>query len=118
MKFKTLNELKQYAETMEQTESWQVGASYTNHQRAVYIIGTIQILIDTVMPYNWMKPTREWYWTGDSMAKEQALNFAARYNARAEEAYYTDCDEYQLIFDNLNDLLEWVFDTQYNRLAA
>lgn len=116
MKFETLDQLIEYAEDMEQTEAHHVGPAHCNHQRAVYQVGLIQILIDTVFPYNVFKPSREWYWTGDSMSKEQAEEYAPKYNARVEEAYYTDHDEMQLMFDDLNDLLRWVFDNKKEEL--
>jgi hypothetical protein len=116
MKFKTLDQLKAYAEDMEQTEALHVGPSYCNHQRAVYQIGLIQILIDTVFPHNWFKPSQEWYWTGHYMTEEQANQYASKYNARVEDAYYTDIDEKQLMFDDLNDLLAWVFDHKRDEL--
>ena len=116
MKFETLEQLKSYAETMEQTEAYNVGPSWSNHQRAVYQIGLVQILIDTVLPHNWFKPSQEWYWTGDNMSESQANDYAKKYNARVEEAYYSD-DEYQLMFDDLNDLLAWVFDNRKKDLT-
>lgn len=118
MKFKTLEDLKEYAETMEQTEAFHVGPSHSNHQRAVYQIGTVQILIDTVLPYNWFKPSQEWYWTGDYMSPEQAELFAPKYNARVEDAYYSEIGEKQLMFDELDDLLRWVFDHHKDRLEV
>ena len=121
MKFDTLDQLKAYAETMPVEKTYQVGASHTNHSRAVYQIGIVQILIDTVLPYNVFKPSEEWYWTGDNMPKEQAETFAKKYNARVEEAYYSDDydnPEYQLMFDKLNDLLQWIFDHRNNEINA
>jgi len=103
MKFKTLDDLKTYAETMESTKTWQVGPGFRNHSRAVYQIGFVQILIDTLFPHNIFKDSKEWYWTGDGFTKEQAETYAKKYNARVEEAYYSDDenDEYQLMFDSL-----------------
>lgn len=118
MKFNTLDDLKAHAENMEQTEAWHVGARHTNHQRAVYQIGLVQILVDTVLPYNWTKPSMEWYWTGDYMSQEQAELVAPQYNARIEDAYYSDNNEKQLMFDDMNDLLRWVFENQRERLEA
>jgi len=119
MKFKTIEQLIEFAETMEVTETWDVGARHTNHSRAVYQIGLVQILIDTVFPHNVFKPSLEWYWTGDNMTKEQAETFAKKYNARVEEAYYSEDDsdeEWQLMFDKLNDLLQWAFDNKLKEL--
>ena len=121
MKFDTIEQLKAYAETMPVEETHHVGARHTNHQRAVYQIGIVQILIDTVLPYNVFKPSEEWYWTGDNMPKEQAETFAKKYNARVEEAYYSDDydnPEYQLMFDKLDDLLQWIFDHRNNEINA
>ena len=114
--FKTLKELKTYAETMEQTKVYHVGPSHANHQRAVYQIGQIQILIDTVFPHNFFKPSQEWYWTGHYMSQTQAEKFAKKYNARIEDAYYSDYDEKQLMFDNLDDLLHWIWDNRKEEL--
>ena len=116
MKFHTIDQLIEYAEDMEQTESFIVGPSHTNHQRAVYMIGGVQILIDTRLPHNWLKPSEEWYWTGDYMSEDQASNFASKYNARVEDAYYSDHNEKQLMFDELNDLLRWVFEHRKTEL--
>ena len=115
MKFETLDQLKEHAENMEQTESHMVGPSWTNHQRAVYMIGTLQILIDTRLPHNWLKPSEEWYWTGDNMSRYAADGYADDYNAEVVEAYYSD-DEFMLIFDKLNDLLAWAFDNRKKEL--
>jgi len=114
--FNTFEELKTYTENMEQTKAYNVGPYYTNHQRAVYQIGLIQILIDTVFPHNIFKPTKEWYWTGDDMSKEQAESFAHKYNARVEDSYYSEIEEKQLIFDNLDDLLHWIWDNKRKEL--
>ena len=116
MIFKTLDELKAYAENMEQTEAMVVGPSHSGHQRAVFQIGLVQILIDTVLPYNIFKKCSEWYWTGDYMSQEQAETYALKYNARVEDAYYSDHDEKQLMFDDLNDLLAWVYANKRNEL--
>lgn len=118
MKFETFEQLKDYAENMEQTEAMQVGPMHCNHQRAVYQIGLVQILIDTRFSHNWFKPSEEWYWTGDYMTKEQAEMIAPKYNARVVDAYYSDHDEMQLMFDDLDDLLHWVFDTQRDKLET
>ena len=121
MKFATALDLITYAETMQQQEAYDVGPMYTNHQRAVYQIGLVQILIDTVMPHNVFKPSSEWYWTGDSMTKNQADDYANKYNARVEEAYYSnnyDNPDYQLLFDKIDDLLTWVFDNRHKELET
>jgi len=109
MKFENLDQLIKYANTMEVVKTYEVGPLHANHSRAVYQIGAIQILIDTVFPRNWTKDSQEWYWTGHNMTKELADTYAKKYNANVEEAYYSD-NEYQLIFHDLNDLLAWVFD--------
>ena len=116
MKFKTFDQLKAHAETMEQTEAFHVGPRHTNHQRAVYQIGMVQILIDTRFPHNIFKHSQEWYWTGDYMTTAEAERDAVKYNARVEDAYYTDYDEKQLMFDALDDLLRWVFDHKKDEL--
>ena len=118
MKFKTLADLKEYADDMEQTEAMYVGPAHCNHQRAVYQIGFVQILIDTRFPHNWFKESEEWYWTGDYMSEEQAQAYAKKYNARIEDAYYSDLNEKQLIFDDIHDLLRWVFDNRKAELEA
>ena len=118
MKFQSLDELISFFQTMPVQKTWQVGMTYQNHSRAVYQIGLVQILIDTVFPYNVFKPSEEWYWTGDGMTKAEAKRFAKQYNAIVEESYYpTDKkDEYQLLFDKLNDLLHWLFDNRKKEL--
>lgn len=118
MKFESFEALKSHVETMEQTEAFHVGPSHSNHQRAVYQIGLVQILIDTVFPYNWFKDSQEWYWTGDYMSPEQAEEFADKYNARVTDAYYSDHNEKQLLFDDIDDLLRWVWDNQKDKLEA
>ena len=118
MQFESIDQLKEHFETLEQTEAWHVGPSHANHQRACYNIGTVQVLIDTVLPYNWFKPSQEWYWTGDYMSLQEAEKFASEYNARVEDAYYSDLDEKQLLFDDINDLLRWVFENHKERLEA
>lgn len=114
MKFNTIDQLKEFAKTMPVEKTYQVGAGHHNHSRAVYQIGAVQILIDTMFPHNVFKPTQEWYWTGDGFSKAQAELYAKQYNAKVEEAYYSDDEnnEYQLIFDDLNNLLQWVFDNR------
>jgi len=120
MKFDTIEQLISYAENMEQTESYQVGPGYTNHQRAVYMIGTLQILIDTRLPHNFFKPSEEWYWTGHDFSKEQAELLAEKYNARVEETFYPEDNgaDWQIMFDDLNDLLRWAFETKKADLEA
>lgn len=115
MKFKTLDQLKTYAKDMEQTEAFIVGPGHAGHQRAVYQIGLVQILIDTRLPHNFMKPSEEWYWTGDNMSRYAADGYAKDYNAEVVEAYYSD-NEYMLIFNKLDDLLAWVFDNRNGEL--
>ena len=90
---------------------------YTD-EGAVFQIGHVQILMDTVIPYNWFKDIRNWYWTGDYMTLQEAEKFASEYNARVEDAYYSDHDEKQLMFDDIDDLLRWVFENQKERLEA
>ena len=111
MQFKTIEQLKTFAEDMETTEQWQVGPMHTNHQRAVYQVGLVQILIDTRLPHNVFKPSEEWYWTGENMPKTLANKYAKQYNARVEEAYYSE-NEFMLMFDKLDDLLQWIFDNK------
>ena len=114
--FKTFEKLKSYSETMEQTEAYIVGPSHQGHQRAVYQIGVAQILIDTVFPYNPFKPSEEWYWTGDYMTEAEAQAFAEKYNARVVDAYYSDTNEKQLMFDELDDLLRWLWDNKREQI--
>ncbi len=109
MKFESLDQLIKYAETMEVVKTYNVGSSHSGHSRAVYQIGAIQILIDTIFPYNWMEESKEWYWTGHNMTKALANTYAKKYNAIVEEAYYNE-NEYLLLFKDLNDLLAWAFD--------
>ena len=117
MTFKTIDELKTYAETMTCEETLQVGMRCSNHSRAVYMVGEVMILIDTVLPYNWFKPSQEWYWTGDNFPKAQAEEYAKKYDADATEAFYSD-DEYMLTFDKLDNLLQWVFDHRKAQLEV
>jgi hypothetical protein len=122
MKFETIEQLKAYAETMPVEKTLAVGPFWANHSRAVYQIGLVQILIDTIFPHNVFKDSNEWYWTGDNMSKEQAQTYAKKYNAKVEEAYYQDDydkdTEYQIIFNEMNDLLQWIFDTKYSQINA
>ena len=118
MNFKSFDELKSHAETMPVQKTYQVGAWHSNHSRAVYQIGLIQILIDTVFPYNFLKPSQEWYWTGHNMTDDEAQKYAKKYNATVEDAYYSDHDEKQIMFSKLDDLLQWVWDTKKDELNA
>jgi hypothetical protein len=119
MKFKTVADLKAYFENLDKTNEYQVGPVCSNHSRTVFQIGIAQVLMDTVMPFNFLMPSRVWYWTNYSMTNKQALVDAAKYNARVEEEYYAEegDDAFQLIFDKADDLLQWLFDTKLKDLT-
>ena len=113
MKFKSVEDLKAYFFTLECGKPMQVGASHTNHERAVFLIGCAQILMDTILPYNWLKESSQWYWTGDGMPLKKAEADAVKYNATIEEAYYSDDEnERILLFKEIDDILQWLIDNR------
>ena len=118
MKFKTIEELKAYFNTLDKENEWQVGPMHSSHSRSVWQIGNAQIIIDYVMPHNIFKPSREWSWTNYSMTTPQAEAYAEKYNATMEEDYYPEegVDSMQLIFDETDDLLQWLFDNKLDDL--
>jgi len=107
MKFNTVNEVKAY---FEQIECKTMPVRH-DHERAVFLIGCAQILMDTIIPYNWFKSTTQWFWTGDGMPKETAEVQAVKYNATVEEAFYSeDENERILLFKDIDGVLQWLFD--------
>lgn len=118
MKFKSFEDFKQFAEEKDFSQTLPVGSGH-DHSRAFLQIGTVQILIDTVVPYNWYKPTREWYWTGEGFPSKVASELAVKYNAVVEDAYYAeDEDEKQLIFDSWDNILKYVWETRKDELEV
>jgi len=118
MKFKSVEQLKEYFNTLDKENEYQVGPICAHQSRAVWQIGNAQIIIDYVVPYNWFKPSREWCWTNYSMTTKQAEADAIKYNARVEEEYYPEdgVDSMQLMFDESDDLLQWLFDNKLSDL--
>jgi len=117
--FQSVEELTEYFNTLDKVAEYQVGPICAHQSRAIYQIGNAQILMDQVVPYNWFKSTRIWYWTNYSMTTKQAEADAIKYNARVEEEYYPEdgVDSKQLIFDDCDDLLQWLFDNKLSDLT-
>lgn len=101
-------------------KTYQVGPSWSNHERAIWTVGTVSVLMDTVLPYNWFLPSKCWYWTGHNMPLEQAKKDAVKYGANVEEAYYCDEDnlEYMLFFSTLEGCCGWICDNVPQELAS
>jgi hypothetical protein len=118
MAFKTLEELKQFFLDLEETESMQVGPRCSNHHRSVHQIGMVQIITDTVMPYNWLEKSSEWFWTCYSMTSEQAIADAAVYDAEVYEAPYSDDDDARILhFNTVDGCLQWILDYKADQLV-